>query len=729
MTQEIVLQLSRQDGRLQAALLVAGEQPLAVQPLALDLAQLAAQSQAKEYGRLLAAAVLGGEIGAALQRAGPARLRLVVADSAAALHDLRWECLLRSAAGPAVPLTAGPATPFSRLLHPESTARAHAPQTDWPLRVVAAISNPTGLDRFDADLEWAELQRALQPLRGLVDAERIPSPVTLDRIAQALEGGPHVLHFVGHGAFRPAAGGAVIYLEEADGTAQAVAQEEWTQRLGTLSRPPHLVVLAACESAARVKEGALVGMAPALIAGGAGGVVAMRDKVGIETAREFVYHFYRRLATHGEIDRAANEARSYLLDRGESWSIPILFLERGAERIFATPPAVLEDQPARPGEVLILIPEFQGHEAAFFEIDLRDDLQQRVQEASLADVRVVWLKESAFGPGDDDDVRRLAARYGAALVIWGWYDRSRFRACFSVTEPLFAYRDPTAAPTDASVRGRLAAADDFVLFVNNDLPQQVDYFAFFTLGQLYYWEQKYDRALAALSAAIAAVERDGDNDPPGLAQAYFYRANLHAVHRQDRPAAIADYRRALALDPGLVAAAFNLGQALRVWAVARRAQGDEAGARDSLQQALQAYSQAVDARPDYAAAYGERGLAHYLRGEFELASADYQAELARAPRAETYHQLGLALRDLGRFDQALAALDRAIARAPAEARYYFGRGRLLARQGKEERASVDFQTYLRLAPPSDADRIARVRDWLTARQGEEESRGEKNARE
>ncbi len=137
--------------------------------------------------------------------------------------------------------------------------------------------------------------------------------------------------------------------------------------LAALARPPHLMTLTACESAAQVNAGYLVGLAPALVEAGSGAVVAMGDKVGVEVAREFNYHFYRRLATHGYIDLAVNEARSYLLDRGGwSWSIPTLFLERGAERIFATPPATLEAEPARSGEILILIPEFKGHEEAFF---------------------------------------------------------------------------------------------------------------------------------------------------------------------------------------------------------------------------------------------------------------------------------------------------------------------------------------------------------------------------
>ncbi|MFQ5858898.1 MAG: tetratricopeptide repeat protein, partial [Anaerolineae bacterium] len=564
----------------------------------------------------------------------------------------------------------------------------------------------------------AEFQRALRPLQGLVEVEFIEPPISLDRVCQALENQPNVFHFLGHGAFRRDTRTAALFLEnEEDGTVQIVPQDQWNARLRALPQPPHLMVLAACESAAQVNAGVLVGLAPALIEAGSGAAVAMRDKVGIDVAREFIYHFYRRLATHGEIDLAVNEARSFLLDRGGwSWSIPTLFMERDAERIFAASPDSLEAEPARPGETLVLLPEFKGHEEAFFEIDLRDTLQARVAQAALKGVRVVWLKETAFGPGDDDAVRRLAARYGAALVIWGWYDRSRFRACFTVTESLFTYRDPLVFRSDASVRGLLYADEDFALFVNQKLPRQVDYFVFFTLGQLYYWERDYERALAALNQAIAAVEDDTDDDrPEGLAYAYFYRGNVHAVYRQDRRATIADYRRALALAPNFANAAFNLGEALRILANSQRAQGDEDRAVATYRRAIRAYGKAIAINPDYAPAYEGRGLAYYEIGLDEAAAADYTSALDRAPRAETHHKLGLALRNLKRWDEALGHLDRAIARAPGTARYYFSRGRIRARQGDEGGAIADLRRFLRLAPQDDNERRGRVRAWLAER--------------
>jgi tetratricopeptide (TPR) repeat protein len=483
------------------------------------------------------------------------------------------------------------------------------------------------------------------------------------------------------------------------------------QRLRAIGHLPHLMVLTACESGGQVREGALVGLAPALIKAGAGAVVAMHEKVGIDAAREFNYHFYRRLATHGVIDQAANEARSYLLDRGGwSWSVPTLFLEREAERIFAAPPDALEAEPAASGEILILIPEFTGHEPAFFEIDLRDRLHEKLEAASLQNVRVVWLKRTAFGPGDEERVRQLAARYGAALVIWGWYDRSRFRACFSVMAPLFTYQDPGAARAQIEVGERFSEADDFALYVNGALPKQVDTLVFFTVGQFYYWEGAYDRALTAFDKALQAAE--STTVPEGLAHAYFYRGNLHAVHRQDRPAAIADYERALALTPDFANAAFNLGDAHRIRANVGRQQGDEAAARRDYEAAIDAYTQAVDAAPKYARAYERRGLAHFELGRYEKAAEDYRRALEHGPRAEAHYQLGLALRHLGRHDAALAQFEAAILRAPGTAHYYFGAGRLQAHLGDTDAAVASFQSYLHLAP--DDDRAARVRAWLTS---------------
>jgi hypothetical protein len=97
-----------------------------------------------------------------------------------------------------------------------------------------------------------------------------------------------------------------------------------------------LVFLAACQSATRSPADAYRGLAPQLLAAGAPAVLAMQDLVPIPTARAFTETFYRQLATHGQVDLAANEARSGLLTAGlPGTAIPVLFMRLPEGRLIS----------------------------------------------------------------------------------------------------------------------------------------------------------------------------------------------------------------------------------------------------------------------------------------------------------------------------------------------------------------------------------------------------------
>ena len=360
---ELILELTASDDKL-TAILRGQDGTLASAELNFDTAELELLGDPQAYAAMLSTAIFNTGLANFRQFNGGNRLRLVIDNSARQLHELRWECLQGLRDGVQFPLAAHPDSLFSRLTSSETTGGAHPPQTIWPLRVLIAISNPANLAEWnlaaiDVAREQSELERALRPLQGLVELEFLEPTVSLDRIIAALERQPHIFHYLGHGVYSQTKGvGALLLEKESTREVQLVQEDEWLARLDLLPTVPHLVLLAACESASRVNGAGLVGMAPAFIRSGSGAVVAMRDKVGIEVAREFVYQFYFHLATHGVIDRAANQARGYLLDWGGwSWSIPTLFLARGAERIFAAPPEALEAEPAKAGEILVLIPE------------------------------------------------------------------------------------------------------------------------------------------------------------------------------------------------------------------------------------------------------------------------------------------------------------------------------------------------------------------------------------
>ncbi|HEY85645.1 MAG TPA: tetratricopeptide repeat protein [Chloroflexi bacterium] len=52
-----------------------------------------------------------------------------------------------------------------------------------------------------------------------------------------------------------------------------------------------------------------------------------------------------------------------------------------------------------------------------------------------------------------------------------------------------------------------------------------------------------------------------------------------------------------------------------------------------LEQAIADYNKAIDLNPDYAAAYSNRGVAYYYSGDLEQAIADFERYLELAPNA------------------------------------------------------------------------------------------------
>ncbi len=118
-----------------------------------------------------------------------------------------------------------------------------------------------------------------------------------------------------------------------------------------------LIFLAACQSATRSTADAYLGLAPRLVRAGVPAVLAMQARIGVATAQRFSAAFYRRLARHGLVDLAANEARQMVLAAGlPGAAIPVLFLRLRAGRLFEAPLAPLDER-----AYLNLVQEAFGH--------------------------------------------------------------------------------------------------------------------------------------------------------------------------------------------------------------------------------------------------------------------------------------------------------------------------------------------------------------------------------
>ncbi len=259
-------------------------------------------------------------------RADRRRIRLRIDTTAAELHTLPWEMI----AVDDLMLAANAATPFSRYL-PVALPWGGVVE-ERPIRVLAVISNPDDLAAeynlapLDLAAERAILEEALAETED-VEIDFLDGPATLENIEDALRDGYHVLHYVGHGAFSRRRQQAALYLQDDAGHTQIVKDDAWIGMLARLPERPHLVFLAACQSASRATGDAFRGLGPKLIHAGVPAVVAMQDVVAIQTARKLGEVFYRRLAEHGIVDQAINEARSTLLTTGrEDAAVPVLFM-------------------------------------------------------------------------------------------------------------------------------------------------------------------------------------------------------------------------------------------------------------------------------------------------------------------------------------------------------------------------------------------------------------------
>ena len=162
------------------------------------------------------------------------------------------------------------------------------------------------------------------------------------------------------------------------------------------------------------------------------------------------------------------------------------------------------------------------------------------------------------------------------------------------------------------------------------------------LGLLLLYAYRVEEAVDNFERAIAL--------DPKLAIAHYNLAAARERQRR-REEAIAVYRRSIELDPGLAAAHSRLGDLLH-------AAGDRQGALDC-------YAEAAKASPD--ATLGRLNRAKHLLVEDRLAEAGecLQEAIASDPQSSEAHRLlGNILRESGRFGEATAHLERALTLDP-----------------------------------------------------------------
>lgn len=225
----------------------------------------------------------------------------------------------------------------------------------------------------------------------------------------------------------------------------------------------------------------------------------------------------------------------------------------------------------------------------------------------------------------------------------------------------------------------------------------------------------------AIALMMRSIER-----APGNAYYFLNLGQVHEAHPQagELEQAIASYRKAATLDPGIesahaklasallrngdaTGAAASFSQALRINPNSPESTNGLADALHKLgnmEQAIVCYRKAVTLNPAYATAHNNLGTVLHQLGRFDEAIASYNTALAHRPHsAEIESNLGATLRSSGRLREAVEACRTAAALQPGYAPAHLNLANAFKDLGLLREAVGSYHAAIRLAP---ADPVA-----------------------
>ncbi len=220
-------------------------------------------------------------------------------------------------------------TPIVRYLELPQSLRPL--KVSLPLRILVVIANAYDQSPLDVAGEKERLLNALSELRqaGAVEIEFLEGQGTFSALQRILRQKQfHILHFIGHGEYRPEAEEGFLILEDERGKSWLINGEN----LGRALRdhfPLRLVVLNACEGAKTSITDPFAGMAAAIVGAGIPAVVAMQFDISDWGAIIFSREFYISLVDGYPLDAAVTEARKAMaayIKNSIEWSTPVLYM-------------------------------------------------------------------------------------------------------------------------------------------------------------------------------------------------------------------------------------------------------------------------------------------------------------------------------------------------------------------------------------------------------------------
>ncbi len=297
----------------------------------------------ERIGRCLLADTVGERWAANVATADQAnegvRLRIIVQDET--LAGVVWEAARSRDKWVAL----RPQTPVVRYVPAPRATPALAVRGPLRMLVLVGAGGEAGLVNLDYHRERDQLNAALQPL---VEAKSLElhwaeGAVTRQALQDMLRRfQPHVLHYIGHGAYDPANREGYLFLARPKPGGGVTHYQLGTTDLALLldGSPIRFAFLNACQTGQTIS-----GMAGALVRAVLPAALGMRTAVPDQAAAAFAGAFYRALVDGWSVDAAVVEGRRLLAmqhrTNTSAWAIPVLYMRSADGVLFDLAPALL----------------------------------------------------------------------------------------------------------------------------------------------------------------------------------------------------------------------------------------------------------------------------------------------------------------------------------------------------------------------------------------------------
>jgi tetratricopeptide (TPR) repeat protein len=130
-------------------------------------------------------------------------------------------------------------------------------------------------------------------------------------------------------------------------------------------------------------------------------------------------------------------------------------------------------------------------------------------------------------------------------------------------------------------------------------------------------------------------------------------------------------------------------------------------------EAIAAFTKAIEINPVYTEAYTNRGIAYQEKGKFDEAMLDYTKVIEIEPNAPAYTNRAIIYFERGDYDKAISDCDKAIEIAPRSgSNAYIIRGSIYNLKGNFDQANTDFTKVIGLYPQEGSNYYDRARIYF-----------------